>query len=248
MRKILTLLFGLVLTSQAAQADNLSFCYDPYPPYTLGEEGPATGGMKVALLDAVMAQIDGVSATVTLLPWKRCQAVVRAGEMDGILPLFSNDERREYLAMSQETIDQVAAFWHRKGQFDDEFDWSGDYAELSHLQLGMLNGSYIDAEMEAAFEAQSEITRARDVPTLLELLMLGRIDVVAIDASVGRYVVARQDLQDDLVQIDRPISSKMSYFGLSKASGADRHLEEFNRAIATLQENGALSAIVNADY
>ena len=85
MRKILTFFFGLVLTSQAAHAENLSFCYDPYPPYTLGEEGPATGGMKVALLDAVMAQIDGVSATVTLLPWKRCQAVVRSGEMDGIL-------------------------------------------------------------------------------------------------------------------------------------------------------------------
>ena len=48
---------------------HLTFCYDPYPPYTLGEQGPATKGLKVDLLRAVVARIDGVTAEVVLLPW-----------------------------------------------------------------------------------------------------------------------------------------------------------------------------------
>ncbi|MEL6648203.1 MAG: transporter substrate-binding domain-containing protein [Pseudomonadota bacterium] len=247
MRRSVFFALALFFTVGAAQSESLAFCYDPYPPYTLGQEGPAQGGVKVALLDAVMEQIDGVSATVTLLPWKRCQAVVRAGEMDGILPLFRNSEREGYMAFSQETIEQKSVFWHRHGHFRDDFTWNGDYAGLSHLRLGMLNGGYIDAEMQTAFEEKSQITRARDVPTLMQLLLLGRVDLVAVDALVGRYVVVENGWQDDVVSIERPISSKMSYFGLSKASGADRYVQDFNRAISILLSDGTMSAIVGAD-
>ena len=79
----------LIFFPLALQAGTeLTFCYDPYPPYTLGKEGEAEGGTKVALLNAVVQRIKGLDAKVEILPWKRCQAMAGSGDVDGILPLF----------------------------------------------------------------------------------------------------------------------------------------------------------------
>lgn len=244
MRRILAPLALWIVAAQTVFADDLAFCYDPYPPYTLGDEGTPSGGLKVELLEAVVDQIDGLGASVTLLPWKRCQSVVRDGAMDGILPLFRNAERETYMALTDGAIQQRTTFWHRTGAFEAGFAWTGNYEELAHLRLGMLNGSYIDTEMETAFEEQRGITRARDMQTLMELLLRERVDLVAVDHSVARYILRTNGWEGQMQPIGRPIVEKMSYFGLSKASGADRHLEAFNAAIATLKEDGTFDAIL----
>ena len=126
----------MTLLPSRAWAETLQFCYDPYPPYTLGQEGPAEGGLKVELLDAVMARIEGLSAEVTLLPWKRCQAMVRSGQFDGILPLFRNAERASYMAFSIGTFNETSRFWYRRDSAAEELDWNGDFASIAHLRLG----------------------------------------------------------------------------------------------------------------
>lgn len=234
-----------LLMPGAAAADELSFCYDPYPPYTLGSEGAPTGGLKVKLLEAVVARIDGVTARVELLPWKRCQQDVKAGMYDGILPLFPNDERRTYMAFSDPTIHQDSVFWYSRAHHPQGLSWDGDATTLSHLTLGMLRGSYIDSAVEDTFSVVQRLERADSVAALFLMLEHGRIDLVAIDAAVGRYTVKHQDTHDAFEQVERPISTRASAFGLSRVTGADRHIEAFNTAIAALRQSGALQAIQN---
>lgn len=235
------------MLAQAASAETLKFCYDPYPPYTFGQEGTPTGGLKVQLLDAVVERIEGVSATVTLLPWKRCQAEVRAGNLDGILPLFPNDERASYMALSEGTFDEQSVLWHRHDQFEAGFQWDGNFAAISHLRLGMLTGSYVDDDMERAFDTASGITRARDIETLMELLVLGRVDLVATDAAVGRHVLTSNSWTDRAQRMTAPVASRTSHFGLSKASGADRFIDEFDAVIAELHADGTISSILESN-
>jgi len=237
----------VMILAGSLRAETLRFCYDPYPPYTLGTEGIAEGGLKVALLDAVMDRIEGVSATVTLLPWKRCQCQTRAGSFDGILPLFKNAEREEYLAFSQAAFDEKSVLWHRSGQFDGTFEWTGEYEPFMSLRLGMLVGSYIDADMEAAFESNGGITRTRDVSSLMELLIKGRVDLVATDAEVGQYVLVTNGWQDAARFFKRPINSQESYFGLSKASGASKHIDAFDAAIGLLKDEGFIAQLMATD-
>lgn len=244
MRKSAALLLATFAISNAAQAESLNFCYDPYPPYTFGTEGTPSGGLKVALLEAVVSRIEGLTATVTILPWKRCQAEARAGSVDGILPLFPNEERRTYMEFTEGTFDEESVLWHRADQFADGFLWDGDFSEISHLQLGMLTGSYVDDEMEAAFESQLGITRVRDAETLMELLVRGRVDLVATNAAVGRYIQEENGWQDRIERMQRPVVSRTSHFGLSKASGAMRYLSDFDQAIAAMHADGVIAAIL----
>ena len=233
--------------STASRGQNLSFCYDPYPPYTIGSSGTPSGGLKVSLLRAVVKRIEGVDATVTLMPWKRCQSETAAGQFDGILPLFVSDERKSYLAFSEPTFDQGASFLYSRNAHKDGLEWNGNYAEISHLRLGMLNGSIIDADMEAAFESHGGITRARDVSSLMEILHRNRVDLVAIDSTVARYKLFKMGLDKHIAKVSRQISTKHSHFGLSKVNGAaDKYLHQFDAIIREMTQSGEIDKILTS--
>ncbi|MEO0691392.1 MAG: transporter substrate-binding domain-containing protein [Pseudomonadota bacterium] len=237
----------LAVTPGVARADtHLTFCYDPYPPYTLGEQGPATKGLKVDLLQAVVARIDGVTAEVVLLPWKRCQESARDGQVDGILPLFRNAERAAYLDFTDGTFVQTSVFWYRKASFPEGLTWSRAYDDIAALQLGMLTGAHIDTKMQEAFEAVRPITRTAEMASLFLMLGHGRVDLVALDLQVGRHFMALNDWSDTFAAVDPPISSQISYFGLSRASGAARYLPQFNAALAEMRAAGEIEAIYAA--
>lgn len=229
----------------AAWSETLSFCYDPYPPYTLGETGAPTGGLKVALLEEVVAGIEGLSATVELLPWRRCQAEVREGRLDGILPLFPNDERAAYMAFSDVTFQEKAVFWYDRERFPDGLSWSSDFNALSHLELGMLSGGYIDREMQDAFEAGAGITHAATAKALFLMLLHERIALIATDHNVGLHYVRELGVTGRFVPIERPITSKGSRFGLSSVTGASRYLDDFNRIIRALHQSGRMGDLQN---
>lgn len=238
------LILNFLLPTYAHADTNLTFCYDPYPPYTLGSEGKPLGGLKVKLLQTVVDRIDGVTADVVLLPWKRCQAEARKGVVDGILPLFKNEEREAYLTFTNGTFLQSSNFWYTRARFPDGLDWNGELGELSHLRLGMVNGSIIDEDMETEFTRNHEITRARNAKALMQILLKGRVDLVAIDGAVGRYTAQTNGWQEQIDAVHEPISSKLSYFGLSKANGADKYLDKFNDTIEELETDGMIEEIL----
>lgn len=240
---------GCVLAASAQAETVLRFCYDPYPPYTLGTGGIPSGGLKVELLDAVTERIDGVRAVVVLLPWQRCQAQAEAGESDGILPLFKSAERESYLAFTVGTFQQTNTFWYNLQRHPDGLVLGEGYSGVSGLRLGMVNGSVIDPEMEAVFAANNPIVRSGGAGSLLQMLLFGRLDLIAIDGAVGRYHVTRNGWGDRLAAVSTPISSRTSHFGLSRASGADAYLQDFNRAIAELAAEGWIEQILHStDY
>lgn len=234
----------------AARAETvLTFCYDPYPPYTLGTGGIPSGGLKVDLLEAVTERIDGVEAVTVLLPWQRCLKQAKSGEADGILPLFRSPEREAFLAFTEETFQQTNTFWYNRDRFPRGLDWGEGYTGVSHLRLGMVNGSVIDQEMEAAFGSRNRIVRGGDVAGLMQMLLFDRLDLIAIDDAVGRYHVGLNGWMDRIASAETPISSRYSHFGLSRASGADAYVEEFNRVIAELRAEGTINWILHSlDY
>lgn len=247
--KLLGAVLGLILypllslSETYAENTSLKFCYDPYPPYTLGSAGKPEGGLKVNLLEAIVDEIDNLEASVTLMPWKRCQAEARLGNVDGILPLFKNDERSEYLEFSVGTFPQLSTFWYNKEKHPNGINWSGKFEDISHLKLGMLNGGHINEEMETQFENNLGIQRARDMDILIALLQKQRVDLIAIDDNVGRFVIEKKQLGHLLVPVENPISTRQSFFGFSKISGATKYRNQFDDVIKKLDNDGVIDKI-----
>lgn len=245
-RLVLFAVIAAGLAPAAVRAEtNLVFCFDPYPPYTFAENGEITGGLKVDLLQAVVAQIDGLSAEVRNLPWKRCQAQAEAGDVDGILPLFKTPARERYLAFTTGTFHETYNFWFRRERFPGGFDWDGDIASIRDLRLGVLTGAFIAQQLEEGLAPGNAIVWVKDVGSLMQMLEFGRVDLAVTDRMVGGYTVRSNGWQNSLQMVETPIASKPSYFALSRTSGADAYLEDFNRAITRLRAEGALQAILN---
>ena len=244
MRHVLIVVLLTVWPLSAWADTRLRFCYDHYPPYAFGSEDQPSSGLKVRLLQEIVAQIDGVSADVTIMPWKRCQAAARTGEVDGILPLFKSAEREAYLAFSAATFQETSRFFYNRARFPGGLDWDGDLADLSHLRLGMLNGGVIDPDMEAAFSANQDILRARDARTLMPLLVKDRVDLIATDTAVGRMTIRQNGWGDQLTYVEHPIAERASFFGLSRTSGADRYRDAFNRAVEAMTARGRIAEIL----
>ena len=240
---------SVVLPLCAIAEETLRFCYDPYPPYSFGAEGPAEGGLNVALLQRVVSHIDEISATVTLMPWQRCQLEAQSGDFDGILPLLRNEERATYLAFTDETSLEAFHLFYRPDQFPDSLPFDGGFDQIGDLRLGMLSGGYISADLEAVFSQEQSITRARDAETLIQLLLAGRVDIIAMNKTVGTYYLTINQWEERVALAEVPISTRPVQFGLSRTSGADQYLEAFNAAIAEMQAAGEIQAILEStDY
>ena len=224
-------------------AADLKFCYDPYPPYTLGTSGEPSGGLKLRVLNEVINRIDGVTASVVLLPWFRCQEAVKSGEIDGILPLFQNEERNEYMAFTDDVFLEQSVFWYDRARFPEGLSLGRDFQDMSHLRLGMLQGGYINKTMEAAFSANRTIQRAHSVEALMLMLQHDRVDLIATDAVVGAYTVELLGLSEKVAKVADPIAVQPSKFGLSRVTGADKHLAAFNQVLEEMRQSGLLEEI-----
>lgn len=225
---------GLLVTGAQAQT-SVKFCYDPYPPYTFGQTGAApTGGSALRLLEEIFAGIKGVEASVILLPWKRCQQMARLGQVDGILPLIKDAEREQYLAFSDSVWEQRSVFWYKRAKHPQGIAWRS-FEDIAGLPLGMLLGSFISAEMEAAFSARGTLERVGAPDNLFRMLLAERLDLVALDEGVGNYVIHKNGWDQQLVAATQIINMQEAYLGISKASPALSLLPRLNERIRVLK-------------
>lgn len=229
-----------LLWSSIVTGRELTFCHVEMPPYSyIGSDGQAAG-IKVQLLHDIVDRIDGVEASVEFLPWGRCLDYVRSGEVDGVLPLFHNVEREEFMAFSVPLFHQEIRFWYNRAQFPDGLDWSGDFDELLHLRLGQLSHSFLGAELRAAFEADGGIVHATQLQGLMRMLLTGRVNLFVTDHLIGLYYTRKNGWSGEIAPVARPVSSLPTQFGLSRASGASEFREAFDRAIQALQADGVV--------
>ena len=230
---LLSFVLIFVFVGQMTEGRELTFCHTEMPPYSVGGVD-GVSGIKVDILQDVVVHIEGVTAKTVLMPWLRCFAAVQDGDVDGVLPLFRNVEREDFLVFTDPVFEQHIRFWYRREAFPDSFEWSGDFNELAHLRLGLLNGGYLSAEMEAAF-AGRDVVHANKLDSLMLMLARGRIDLFATDTEIGRSLSVRHGVEDQVAAIERPIISQPTQFGLSRASGASTLQADFNEAIRAWQ-------------
>ncbi len=87
MKKVLTiqgllLSLGLILSPVALSQDinHVNFSQDPWPPFTLGEEGTPTGGVDVDITHEIFQRLH-ISTSIKLFPWKRALKQMELGQL-----------------------------------------------------------------------------------------------------------------------------------------------------------------------
>lgn len=230
---------ALLHTSVMWAAEPLLIVTDPWPPYTIDDNGTATG-IDVEITQAVFQQL-GVDVNIVFYPWKRCLVMVKYKEADAILSASITPERKEFLCFPEEpTSEGITVFFIKEGR-KIPFKTLND---LRGLRIGVITGySYCEELDQAPF-----IQHAEPVASLTQnfkKLLADRLDVVIEGDKVGYFTAKEMGILDQIDVIpNAAYCYGGNYLAFSKKPGGEKLSSRFSKALKAFKTTDAYKNIL----
>lgn len=199
------------------------------------KDGKVLGGLKAELLDEIAHRL-GWKVEHSYCPFQRCLRSMEGGELDIMVFIAVNEERREYLDFVQIwSIPRKIPFYmldgqqHRLQRFED----------LHQLRVGVVNGyAYFRRFDKDPMINKVVVQHERQLP---KMIMAGRIDA---------YIAFNQRREDLLQQYPQLVSPPFSHgfsdtalLAISKHSPLALRAEELERATLAVIKDGTMARL-----
>ncbi|MCJ2164852.1 transporter substrate-binding domain-containing protein [Pseudodesulfovibrio sp. S3-i] len=233
----------LFVVPARAQGQVLEVAAWSHPPYAYVGDSGKWQGQAVEAVEKVLVSM-GYAPRFVALPFKRCLASMRHGDLSIMLPCAISEERSRYMQFSDPVYRISTVLWKKGSNMEN--CWQ-DYDDLAGLRIGVGLGYSYGANWDEAvatgiFVLEFAVGKS-PILNHFQMAAEGRIDMFISDLKVGYYLKAKHAPRfDDIypcpkkIGKDRafgtPISRK--YFenhGLSP----DAFIDRFN---AILKESG----------
>ncbi|OZB13212.1 MAG: hypothetical protein B7X58_09935 [Marinobacter sp. 34-60-7] len=135
---LLVILSALLSAQTAAEEpteEPLHFCNSHWPPYSYCDAlGNAVGGYAVDFMNEISRRLER-PFKLSVLPWLRCMRMAELGEVDGIMLLTENAERKRFLNLTIPLLEDENLLWYlRDSPYARE---RRDFADLQGFRLGL---------------------------------------------------------------------------------------------------------------
>ena len=238
MRTIRTLLLTLLACFglTALQARELLAVGTQFPRvFAANEEGQPVG-MAVDLLKQA-ATSQGHQIRFELYPWLRAQQMVEHGLADILIGPYRTPEREARFLFSQLGFyEDALIFYARREQLGL---WTGDFATLRQRPVGLVQGWAYGEAFERA-RPQLRIHTARNVETGLQMLKLGRVDLLASNERNTAPVIESLGLAGELLPLLPAIGQLRGHFAYPRNPRGEILRLELDRALEQLLAAGEL--------
>jgi len=194
-------------------------------------------GLGVELLSRAAARL-GHSLRFESYPWLRAQAMVEQGQADILIGPYRTPEREaRFLFSAQPFYEDALLFYARREQAQL---WRGDYAELTPHSIGQVQGWAYGDVFEQARVQLSHLSTVRDVGTGLQMLRLGRLDLLASNERNTEPVLAQLGLAEQLQPVGPPIGHLRGHFAYPRGARGQALRDTLDQAIAEMRARGEL--------
>lgn len=230
-----------LLTADVAVAkERIRLVTCEWPPYA-GKNLPNYGFTSEIIVKAFDA-VD-YSADIAFYSWKRCLRKTRHGNADAVFSAYHTDERAETFAMSDPYVYSSLYLCARAG--------SGiTYERLEDLR-GLRIGVVLGFANSPAFDNADYLTKVTAVSDMINLrkLLTHIVDLIVIDRYVAiHHLNTSPHLSRSAGRLDflePPLQSAPVHVMFSRAiSDYQRHVNNFNKGLKIIHENGAMDAIL----
>jgi polar amino acid transport system substrate-binding protein len=228
----------------ATAADKLRFVTLEFAPFIYGENQQVAGpGRDVIAAVCTKAEID---CTFDIYPWRRAQALMKAGEADGMMVIGRNPGREEWLrfsppmfrteygffvdagnALAYTAPDQITGY--RVGVFAP----SNTARTLKDIRTAMKDGGL----------APIEIDQHPDDAAGFRKLAAGRLNAVFSNRDRGRVIIKDENLTGK-VRYAGQHKAILYYAGITKTYAHQKVADRFFAAWLSLSAAGELQKIV----
>lgn len=231
----LALASGVVHAQDASSKDVQVGMGLPKPPYIM-ESG--TSGLDYDIARQAMAA-GGYKLVAHMLPQTRALAMLRAGQLDGLLSITEGIGGQDYFTDNYIVYQNVATTLARRNLKLNQIEDLAGYSVAAFQNASMVLGDRFSL-------VASGHTDYRELPTQItqnKLLYMGRVDVVVGDRLIFGYYIDKLEPQIDAKQAVTyhrifPESPRRAVFRDARLRDA------FNAGLKTIRSNGTYDAIV----
>lgn len=239
MKLVVAAALAIILgTAPALAAETLKVGTDPdYKPISFADASGTLVGVDPDFA-AALAKHLGMSVAVEGVAWDGIVPALQGGKIDAITNLVVTDKRKEVVAFSTPYLTQTITTVVRA----DKPDLAPKPADLAAMKVGvMVNTSAADVVAKIpGVSATSYNTVADEYADLL----LGRIDVVAIESLNGAYTV-KAVYPGKLRITNVPLSPDRKEIAVALRKSDTNLMVRVDKAIAAMRSDGSLAAIAS---
>lgn len=230
---------ALLLNSQPAFAQDvaLDLAATEWPPF-YGAELEDNGFMTEIVREAFDRA--GYGAEVSFLPWSRAFEGTRDGRYDALFTMWYREDREADFIFSDPLPANELVLITRAG---DEFEYVS-FDALRGQTVGVVRGYAAPPGFEAA---GLDVSEARDDEENLRKLLRGRVDMILTDRIVAQHIINTQmpDEAENFGWVSPPVHVDIQYLVVPRvADDAEALMADFNTALAAMQGDGTLQAIM----
>jgi polar amino acid transport system substrate-binding protein len=243
MKKLFTVIVGLLLTLGLAQAPdlggvNISVATDAtYPPFESVDEATDTiVGFEVDLVNAI-CEIINCTATYTNTAWDGIFVALQAGEYDMVMGGASiTAEREEVMDFTDPfmTVNQSIVL-----RAEDEGMTLEEFQANTDLTLGTIANT-TNADLGIELFGRDRVALYDTFPQTALALINGDIDGILIDNTAGEGLI-QANAGQMVVGIEDLTSGDPLGFVFQEGS---EYVDAFNYALNQLKEDGTLDALI----
>ncbi|HYD61884.1 MAG TPA: transporter substrate-binding domain-containing protein [Noviherbaspirillum sp.] len=234
-------LFLAGLTAIAAGREVTACGHHDYPPWNWVKEGEIVG----VCADVARRVFERLGHTVNLSyvgPWKRCQAMIKAGEVDVNICSFRNPERETYSRFVDVpmAINPIGIFV-KKGREFPLNDWS----DLDGKRSGIVEGVSMGAEFDTFLKTRTRMETVTRPVLNLRKLDSERIDFVPLGLEAGRLQTRLYGFGESIVPLPKPALQGQLHIAISEhAADLHRHIPEIEQHLSRSDYKKELSDLL----
>lgn len=201
-----------------------------YPPLSYLKSGKAVG-LDVDIAMSLSSAL-GREVQVQVMDWTAAQEMVLRGEADGLLSMSVTDERRRLYGFSSPMVTHEFGLFVRSGNaaIQDISDLTGKHVAVTAAGLPRQYLQTSGADLVIVDHYHDGFAR----------LEAGTIDAVAADLLVGAYTIEQHGFRN-ISRAGSPFATLSGGIAVPKAN--QPLIDELDRAIVKLTENGAMDRI-----
>lgn len=230
--------------ADAAPSCEMTLGMDAWEPYQYMTVGNTPTGLDVELVKAV-AELMSCRLNVVQGSWLELLTLLKNGEVDFVLGASQTDERKEFAYFSEPYRQERFQLYVRE---DDSALPSADlkaFLSAGH-KVGIVNEYYYGDEVASLYA--DEALRGKFVGAIISELNMARlldeeIDGLLEDSFVGASILRRKGLDKYIQQHSISLGSSDVFVMFSKASVQEEQVQQFNKALQQLRDNGAYNRL-----
>jgi len=221
--KFICLILMLCGLSASASAVVLELAYEDreqYPYYVGGGANTPESkpGVAVEMLRMLEQKIPGLEVRFTRMPWPRCLASLKGGQVHGIFNASYRRDRealgrypkRGGVADSYRRITEISySLYVREGE---DIGWTGDPRDRLRGVIGAPRGYSVVGDLRAMGASVEESPWTEND---FQKLLTHRLDAVAAQTVTGDSLLGETDRYSGVVRLEPPLRVKPYYLMLS---------------------------------